>query len=483
MGKQIEYIPVEKLFPHPDNPRKDLGDLTELSDSIKSNGIFQNLTVVPGRKMTDSEWDMLAQEYRRNPTEEIRLKMNSRICDDGYTVIIGHRRMAAAKLAGLTDLPCVISDMSPQEQLRTMLMENMQRSDLTTYEQAQGFQLMLDMGETMESLSKDSGFSVSTIRRRVKLLELDQDKFRKAEARGATLMDYMELDKIEDPVLKNTVLDSIGTPNFRNKLQSAIDLEKFMKRMEAWETGISAFAVKIEIKGEVDGKKVPMEFEKSFNRWSSEELVRRPDDANSVKYYYVRSETDITIYRTPREHGKTAEDIAREKRESDFVKVQAELRGITERHFKLRNEFVASLSQSTAKKHFADVAFFAMHQIIGDGSYRRDDPEPEILDLCFDLNFDDDVDYDELLKTLEPQVREAPEKSILSSVYAIVDDASEGYWGTHWVYEKRRYEFHYKPNDELDRLYVLLTKLGYEVSDEEAEMMNGTHALLQPAKD
>ena len=64
------YIPVTRLFPHPDNPRKDLGDLTELANSIKEKGIMQNLTVVP----------------RINST---------------YTVIIGHRRLAAAKAAGL----------------------------------------------------------------------------------------------------------------------------------------------------------------------------------------------------------------------------------------------------------------------------------------------------------------------------------------------------------------------------------------------
>lgn len=66
---QMVYLPVSKLFPHPDNPRKDNGDLTELAESIKANGVLQNLTVVPKE-------------------------------DGSYTVIIGHRRLAAAKLAG-----------------------------------------------------------------------------------------------------------------------------------------------------------------------------------------------------------------------------------------------------------------------------------------------------------------------------------------------------------------------------------------------
>ena len=82
---KIVYIGVDKLFPHPDNPRKELGDLTELSASIKNNGIMQNLTVVPRT-------------------------------EGGYTVIIGHRRTGAAKLAGLKELPCVIAEMTEQEQ-------------------------------------------------------------------------------------------------------------------------------------------------------------------------------------------------------------------------------------------------------------------------------------------------------------------------------------------------------------------------------
>lgn len=97
-------------------------------------------------------------------------------------------------------------------------MENMQRSDLTVYEQAQGFQMMLDMGGTVESVAKDTGFSTTTVRHRIKLLELDKDKFKKSEARGASITDYIELEKVEDPGEKNKLLDAIGTADFRSKL-------------------------------------------------------------------------------------------------------------------------------------------------------------------------------------------------------------------------------------------------------------------------
>lgn len=91
---KLQMIPTDKLHPHPDNPRKVLGDIDELAESIKASGILQNLTVVP---MND-DW-----------TE--------------FTVIIGHRRLAAAKQAGLTELPCAVVEMTEKEQLSTMRRE------------------------------------------------------------------------------------------------------------------------------------------------------------------------------------------------------------------------------------------------------------------------------------------------------------------------------------------------------------------------
>ena len=52
---ELQYIEVGNLFPHPDNPRKEIGDVSELAESIKQNGIFQNLTVVPGHAVSDDE--------------------------------------------------------------------------------------------------------------------------------------------------------------------------------------------------------------------------------------------------------------------------------------------------------------------------------------------------------------------------------------------------------------------------------------------
>ncbi len=185
---EITNIACRRLHPHPDNPRKELGDLTELAASIRENGIFQNLTVIPGHYMTAEEYaDSVAADGGSRQSAMAVWNPKIMWSSDDYTIIIGHRRAAAAQQAGLFEVPCVVVEMDEREQLQTMMIENMQRTDLTTYEQAQGFQLMLDLGDTVEQVASKSGFSQSTIRRRVKLLSLDRDAFRRAELRGATL--------------------------------------------------------------------------------------------------------------------------------------------------------------------------------------------------------------------------------------------------------------------------------------------------------
>lgn len=175
----IKNIEISRIHPHYNNPRKELGDLTELAESIKKTGILQNLTVVPWFSSTTG---VGADDPKQQ--EEM-----------GYIAVIGHRRLEAAKLAGLKEVPCVISNMSYNEQIATMLLENMQRNDLTMYEQAEGFQMMLDLGESVSDISEKTGLSTTTVRRRVKLLDLDKEKFRRSVERGATLNDYIELEK------------------------------------------------------------------------------------------------------------------------------------------------------------------------------------------------------------------------------------------------------------------------------------------------
>lgn len=231
----ITYIPVRKLHPHPDNPRKELGDLSELAASIKENGVYQNLTVIPGHYLNSREYIAKCVDEGGDAAAAAAAWTPKALwSSEDYTIIIGHRRAAAAQQAGLYELPCVIVEMDEREQMQTMMIENMQRSDLTVYEQAQGFQMMLDMGDTVERVADRSGFSQSTIRRRIKLLELNHDNFKKAEQRGATLSDFVELNKIEDLDARNRVLETLGTANFNREMQNALSDQKYQHRKNEW---------------------------------------------------------------------------------------------------------------------------------------------------------------------------------------------------------------------------------------------------------
>lgn len=186
----ITNVEVTKLLQHPDNPRKNIGDVTELAESIKARGILQNLTVVPAE-------------------------------NGMYTVIIGHRRLAAAKQAGLTEVPCAVVDMDYKTQLSTMLLENMQRSDLTVYEQAQGMQMMFDLGVSVAEIVEKTGFAETTVRKRLKIATLPTAQMQQAVERGGKLEDYVQIADIKDEEERRELLKVVGTRDFEFSLTRA----------------------------------------------------------------------------------------------------------------------------------------------------------------------------------------------------------------------------------------------------------------------
>ena len=208
---EIQMIPIAALLPHPDNPRKDVGDISELTESIRKNGIMQNLTVIPTHGVPNEVEQTL------------------------YYVLIGNRRLAAAKEAlGVSgvDLPCkVVTGLSSAEQLSIMLEENMQREDLTIAEQAQGFQLMLDLGETMDTIAEKSGFSKSTVKHRLELAKLDKDLLNSAtDPEGQfqfSLQALQLLEKVKDVEKRNTILaTAYSNNNIAEKVNAALLEEK-----------------------------------------------------------------------------------------------------------------------------------------------------------------------------------------------------------------------------------------------------------------
>ena len=107
-------IPVDKIRPNPDQPRKALGDLRELTDSIKEKGVLEPLLV------------------RFVPR------------DDCYHIISGERRYHASRAAGLREVPCIEKIADDAETLELALIENLQRKDLTPFEEADGLQRLAE---------------------------------------------------------------------------------------------------------------------------------------------------------------------------------------------------------------------------------------------------------------------------------------------------------------------------------------------------
>lgn len=216
-------LPIGQLRNHPKNVRKVYADIDDLADSIRTRGVMQNLTVVPA------------------PGHEEAL--------DLFYVVIGNRRLQAAQKAGLSKLPCSIAfNMPEREQISIMVTENMQRSNLSLIEQAEGFQLMLDLGETVQTIHEKTGLSETTVRHRLKLSELGVDQIRKRQAREEkeseryfqlSIKDYEYLEKIKSVKQRRDILDKAeNSSNLRWRVdtelkaqQQAEELKKFGKAM------------------------------------------------------------------------------------------------------------------------------------------------------------------------------------------------------------------------------------------------------------
>lgn len=457
---EIVYIPVEKLHPHPDNPRKELGDLSELTESIKISGVLQNLTVVPW--FDEKTWLPM-----NDPDAQERM---------GYRVIIGHRRLAASKLAGLTELPCIIKTMYHDEQIRTMLVENMQRSDLTVYEQAEGFQMMMNLGDSIEDIARKSGFSQTTVRRRVKLLELDKDQFKKSVERGATLTDYMELDKIKSPDLKNEVLEAVGTKNFRQKLQAAIDKEKAEAFMVEARAFVSEFATRIE---NVDYSEYT--YTGNIGAWSKK--MNRPDDADTVHYYYKESPYQIDLFKKKADieaAPPTEKELKASARREEASRIEGLLNDASKRAKSLRRDYIAGYTR--AKSNIATI-----DRQISLNALDKKEVDHHLLSVLLQCNYDDskrEIPEIDFLAEYE----ERPEFVRLCTAYASMETDRHGWmltsYGREWVSDFcglgfGSWVYVYKPDENLKKLYSFLILLGYEISDEEDALLNGTSELFE----
>lgn len=438
----VQFIDIKKLEPHKDNPRKDLGDLSELAGSIKAQGILQNLTVVPH-----------LGEISGQPT-------------GFYTVIIGHRRMAAAKLAGLETVPCVISEMNEVDQVATMLLENMQRNDLTLLEQANGFQMLIDLGDSVKSISEKTGMSETTIKRRVHLVELDQKKLIKAMERGGTLMDFAELEKIKDPELKSKVLESIGSNNFKWELANALDKESAPERKADLIAEISTFATEISNREEISNP----EYCAQFYNFKKDQYNKMPDDIDTEKYYFVVGDNAITLYKERSESPYTAE-TKMDPKAIAFNKRLTKLRAASETAYKMRYEFVKTFTG--AKKYSKQINEFAIKGMLDGLRGGAFETTLEMMNVEIPEESDYRLAKNMVANLILEEYKAAPEYVMLASVYNSLDREADYFYARSW-----ECTIDYRENEILDTVYDALVSLGYEMSDEEKQLQDGTHVLF-----
>lgn len=435
----LREINVNKLYPHPQNPRKDVGDVSELADSIKSQGIFQNLTVIKGGA---------------GVPEGV----------EGYTVIIGHRRLAASKLAGIETVPCSVVEMDEKQQVATMLLENMQRTDLTAYEQAQGFQMMLDLGETQKSIAEKTGFSPATVSQRLQLTKLDQTLLQKASSKQITIVDLNKLNKIDDVKKRNLLLKLIGTSNFDNEYRKILSNQEREKAHNAWREVLTKAGLQ-EIKySDIWGGKYSSckrFYISPITKSNAKEYVKADDEKyfafNHDSVYFKK---DVGVVR------KTKEELAAEKlREANNVRIQ-KLKDITKRAYELRRDFILSISDSAAKK--------VMPAIIEMNIRRHWDNVFNYYTEYKTSNFttDESVKKNGDYSVIAEIVTDNPYQTFLRHTYALSGDNAT------WTYIDA-YDGAYSSNKRLDSIYDFCIKLGYQMSDEEKQLKDGTHELFK----
>ena len=436
----ITMIPINQLMHHPKNPRLDLGDLTELTESIKSQGILQNLTVVPE--------------------------------DDHYLVLIGNRRFAAAQLAGLDELPCAVVEMDETDQIATMLTENMHRTDLTLYEQAQGVQMMMDLGLTEGQISEMTGFSRTTVKRRAEMAKLDK-KTLKDKCAQLTIDDMDKLMKIADLDTRNKLLKDAGTSNFKWNVEREIKEQKRAKNyklvrgillqagcIEKGIRGINDFWNKYEF--------LPYEQCVDLDEYKPGDNILPEDDRElffyeeygRVKFWAEkRKAKPVKAGEEPEE--LTEEEIERQEKEKEAADAWARLKEIEQHAKESREKFIETLTikQKDTRKALDWMIISMAAGFIEDALASLAPEEAEEQE-------DESVYY---LKWTREQVDTNPVfyAEIMNKTFFDDQDCVKNRWRTSAKPE-------YERNLAMITGYEWLEDFGYQVSDDERAYLDGT---------
>lgn len=209
--EQVELKPSQ-LVPHKKNIRRDVGDVSDLADSVRAKGVLQPLVVVPNGK------------------------------PDKYVIIAGHRRHAAAKAAKVATVPCVIRhDLTDEkDQIAVMMVENGQRTDLTAVEEAKGVQTLLDLGDTQKRIAERTGMSAAKIRNRAKVAKLPDELCNKLNEHAVTLDDAVFIADHADTNELDYLERTLGTNNWAAAKETVIRRDRERRAAEKLSKEIAA---------------------------------------------------------------------------------------------------------------------------------------------------------------------------------------------------------------------------------------------------
>lgn len=452
MSHNIMMIPIEALTHHPDNPRKDLGDLKELIASIKVSGVMQNLTVVP------------------NPNDE-----------ETWLVVIGNRRMEASKAAGLKELSCIISDMDHKTQVATMMAENMQRADLTLAEQAGGVQMMMDLGMDVAEISKRTGMRKDAIERRVIMAKYDTAKAAAAVVRGGTISDFMELEKLPEDC-REEMLEYVGTSNLRLKIKDKLNQLRQAEYAQQVIAKLETFATRIERQGYVGQKAVPMDYADAWYTLTKNtaDSIKTPEDVKDRHYYYL---VDNGVYFSIKLFGEDTEtqdekDAAARLRQqkADYMSMRADQ--AEDLDDKLRNLRWEWLFSSPDVEWNQAALMGALVKCLGTGKWHStfNEEQKKMTEQLTGLTFKNSG-YASFVK-LEDLHGLSDEKMLrvgVGLVWGAIDRGTSKPW-------ERDYTaggLTFKRSDVYEIVYDMLLAMGYEMSDEEAAYLDGTHEVYR----
>lgn len=199
VSQRVRYLPIDALRPNPNQPRRvfDEAALRELSESIRRCGILQPLSVRRGK--------------------------------DGYELIAGERRLRAARLAGLAEVPCLLVRSDEEESALLALIENLQRRDLHYFEEAAAIaRLIAAYGLSQEQAAEKLGKSQSAIANKLRLLRLSPACVRALRETGLSERHARALLRLSDEQARLSAL-SVITARGYNVAQSEAYIEQLLR--------------------------------------------------------------------------------------------------------------------------------------------------------------------------------------------------------------------------------------------------------------